>query len=73
MVLLQSDDSTIYLINCVDKGSYLDVGFVYAEPQSSDVVTVGDESHKFKVILPDAIKQAQTFVTGVNFKFNYGN
>lgn len=73
MMVLQSDDETIYLINCVDRNSFLEVGFFYADPQSSDVVTVGDESHKFKVTLPDAIKQAQTFVTGVNFKFNYGN
>lgn len=73
MMLLQSDDRTIYLINCVDKGSFLQVGFVYAEPQRAETVTVADDANKFVLTLPDTIKNATSYVTGVNFKFNYGN
>ena len=73
MMLLRSDDNTIYLINCVDKGSFLEAGFVYAEAQPTDHVTVSDDSNTFVLTLPDSLKNVTGYATGVNFKFNYGN
>lgn len=71
MLLLKSDDNTIYLINCVDKGKHLDVGFVYAEAQPTDRVLVSDDNHTFCLVLPDSLKNVTGYATGVNFKINY--
>jgi hypothetical protein len=71
MLLLRSDDNTVYLINCVDKGSFLQVGFIYAEAQSTDHITVSDDSNTFKLSLPESLKNVTGYATGVNFKFNY--
>jgi hypothetical protein len=71
---LKSDDGSTYLINGIDKGTYLLAGFVYIEPNGRTNVTVnGDDCKTFNLAIPDTLKTTVGHFTGVNFKFNYGN
>lgn len=72
-MFLRSDDNTLYLINCVDKGSYLLAGLIYAEPQKQPQIVVKSGSGKsFVLVLPDEILKNATQTTGVNVRFDYG-
>lgn len=73
MLVLRSDDNSLYLINCVDKGSYLIAGLVYAEHQKQPQIVVKSESGKsFVLVLPDELLKNTTQTTGVNVRFDYG-
>lgn len=72
-MFLRSDDGTLYLINCVDKGGYLLAGLIYAEPQKQPQIVVKSESGKsFVLVLPEELLKNKTQTTGVNVSFNYG-
>jgi hypothetical protein len=73
MLVLRSDDNSLYLINCVDKGSYLLAGLVYADPQKQRSIVVKSNTGKqFVLVLPDDILKNTTQTTGVNVRFDYG-